>query len=253
MKIDHILSHREKLAELARLGCLFVVSAVESLSPRVLEELEKGHTAADVVEALRLTREAGIALRPSLVAFTPWTTLDDYRELCDFIFEQGLTEHVDPIQLAIRLLLPPKSALLSKEEARPWLRELVPSAFGYAWEHPDHRMDALHAEVSRIVEDDAARGDAALATFRRIRAAAYGAAGIPAPADQDHPSIFVPKLTEPWFCCAEPSAEQLTRVSSYPGESSSKGDTSNRSSENAARNACSTSSGELPCAKMNPR
>ena len=57
-----------------------MVSAVESLSDRVLAQLDKGHTRADVFEALRITRAAGLTLRPSLVSFTPWTTLDDYLE-----------------------------------------------------------------------------------------------------------------------------------------------------------------------------
>ena len=64
------------MPEFAALGCVFVVSAVESVSETVLRHLDKGHTRADVVEALRLTRAAGIPLRPSLVPFTPWASLD---------------------------------------------------------------------------------------------------------------------------------------------------------------------------------
>ena len=216
-KVEHILEHRERLPELARLGCIFVVSAVESLSPRVLEELVKGHTRADVVEALQITREAGVALRPSLVAFTPWTTLADYLELCDFIFDEGLVDHVDPIQLAIRLLVPPGSALLSQGRPPSWLGPLEASEFGYTWVHPDGAMDSLHAEVNRIVETGAARKEDALETFRRIRAAAYQAAGRVLPDDPPLPArAFVPKLTEPWFCCAEPSRAQLGQVTSNP-------------------------------------
>jgi len=214
-KVEHILKHRERFPELARLGCIFVVSAVESLSSRVLEELVKGHTRADVLEALQITRDAGVALRPSLVAFTPWTTLADYVELCDFIFQQGLVDHVDPIQLAIRLLVPPGSALLTQGEPPPWLGPLEASEFGYTWVHADRAMDRLHAEVSRIVETGTARKEDALDTFRRIRTAAYQAAGRALPDDSQAPvRAFVPKLTEPWFCCAEPSAAQLGQVTS---------------------------------------
>src|SRR5262249_18535781 len=49
-KIEHLLHHRRHLPELAALGCLFIVSAVESLSDTVLGHLAKGHTRADVVE-----------------------------------------------------------------------------------------------------------------------------------------------------------------------------------------------------------
>jgi hypothetical protein len=218
-KVEHILKHRERFPELARLGCIFVVSAVESLSSRVLDELVKGHTRTDIVEALQITREAGVALRPSLVAFTPWTTLADYIELCDFIFEQGLVDHVDPIQLAIRLLVPPGSALLSRGDPPAWLGPLQTSEFGYTWKHPDPGMDRLHTEVNRIVETGTARKEDALDTFRHIRRAAYRAAGRTLADDPPSPvRVFVPKLTEPWFCCAEPTAVQLGQVASPLGQ-----------------------------------
>src|SRR5262249_9360693 len=74
-KIQHVMEHPDVFPELGALGCLFMVSAVESLSERVLEVLEKHHTRAQVEEAIRITRGAGIVLRPTWVAFTPWTTL----------------------------------------------------------------------------------------------------------------------------------------------------------------------------------
>ncbi|HHH30396.1 MAG TPA: B12-binding domain-containing radical SAM protein, partial [Polyangiaceae bacterium] len=147
-KVEHLLAHRDHLAELAELGCAFVITAVESLSDRVLAELDKGHTRADVFEALALCRRAGLTMRPSLVAFTPWTTLDDYVELTDWILTEGLVDHLEPIQLAIRLLIPPGSALLWNEDERPWLGELDEANFGYRWTHPDPRMDTLFDRVS---------------------------------------------------------------------------------------------------------
>jgi radical SAM superfamily enzyme YgiQ (UPF0313 family) len=76
-KVEHILERRVIFPELAALGSLFVVSAVESLSDTVLANLEKGHTRGDVLMALEIVRAAGIAFRPTWVQFTPWTTLDD--------------------------------------------------------------------------------------------------------------------------------------------------------------------------------
>ncbi len=84
-KVEHLLRHRAMLPELRTLGCAFVVSAVESLSDTVLLHLDKGHTRADVVELVRLMREVGIPLRPTWVAFTPWTTLEDYRAMLEFV------------------------------------------------------------------------------------------------------------------------------------------------------------------------
>src|SRR5206468_6829843 len=114
-KVEHLLKYRSLLREFAGLGCIFIVSAVESLSDTVLANLEKGHTRADVYEALRVVRGAGIVLRPSLLAFTPWTTLDDYIEMLEFVESEGLTECIDLIQYAVRLLIPPGSALLSRD------------------------------------------------------------------------------------------------------------------------------------------
>src|SRR5262249_22140114 len=77
-KVEHLLQQRALLPELRRLGCEFVVSAVESLSDDVLRKLNKGHTAEDVAALVDVLADAGIALHATLVAFTPWTTLDDY-------------------------------------------------------------------------------------------------------------------------------------------------------------------------------
>src|SRR6185312_11739906 len=106
IKVEHILERREIIAELGTLGCAFIVSAVESLSPRVLAHLAKGHTRADVEEALRIVDAAGIPIRPTFVAFTPWTSAEDYVDVLAFAAEQGIIDNIDPIQYAIRLLVP---------------------------------------------------------------------------------------------------------------------------------------------------
>ncbi|HEX5439303.1 MAG TPA: CUAEP/CCAEP-tail radical SAM protein, partial [Ktedonobacterales bacterium] len=64
IKVEHILERREVFPELAALGCAFVVSAVESLSKGVLRHLKKGHSRADVAEALEILDGAGIPMRP---------------------------------------------------------------------------------------------------------------------------------------------------------------------------------------------
>ncbi len=94
-KVEHILERRVIFPELAALGCVFMISAVESLSDTVLANLEKGHTRADVLTALKIVRAAGIAFRPTWVEFTPWTTLDDYLDVLEFVEAEGLIDHVD--------------------------------------------------------------------------------------------------------------------------------------------------------------
>ncbi len=201
-KIEHLSRQRDRLPELARLGCAFVVSAAESLSETVLAHLEKGHTRVDIEAAVRLTAEAGITLRPTWVAFTPWTTLDDYRELLDFVEANGLVDAVDPVQFSIRLLVPPGSLLLESSALRPFLGELVEDQFYHRWIHPDPRMEALHAEVAALVAGAADRREDAVVTFQRVRQLADLSAGL-APQPIAAPSARrkrPPRLTEPWFC-----------------------------------------------------
>ncbi|MGH7454761.1 MAG: CUAEP/CCAEP-tail radical SAM (seleno)protein, partial [bacterium] len=122
-KIEHLLEYQELLPELARLGCIFMVSAVELLNDNILALLAKGHTRADVEVAFHLTQRAGIPLRPSLMPFTPWSSMQDFIDLIEFVEAQHLVTHVDPVQYGIRLLLPPGSALLALPETQPHLRE----------------------------------------------------------------------------------------------------------------------------------
>jgi len=203
-KVEHILKHRALIPELARNGCIFLVSAVESLSNAVLEHLEKGHTRDDVYEALRIVRAAGIALRPTFVSFTPWTTIQDYLEVLEFVESQGLIDHVDPVQYSIRLLIPPGSLLLSQPRSRPWLGPLVQESFSYEWAHPDARMDELHRCVSALVERAAGGNEDLAATFHAILDLAHGVRG-DSSANRFAPSVDParlrpPRLTEAWFC-----------------------------------------------------
>jgi hypothetical protein len=203
-KIEHLVRYRTLLHEFARCGCLFIVSAVESFSDEVLANLEKGHTRADFFEALRFVREAGIVLRPSLVAFTPWTTLSDYAGMLETVEEEGLVGCIEPVQYAVRLLVPPGSSLLSRPYMQTSLRGLNQSQFAYEWVHPDPRMDRLHKEVSILVERAAAESENPGLTFLHIRELACRAGGKPVP-ERTPSAVPIPAyssvhLTEPWFC-----------------------------------------------------
>ena len=203
-KVEHLLRHRALLPELAATGCRFVVSAVESLSDAVLTALDKGHTRADVEEALALTRRAGLVLRPTLLPFTPWAGLPDYLELLEFVAAEGLVHQVEPVQFSLRLLVPPGSALLDTPQFAPFQGAPDAEAFTCRWRHPDPRMDALQARVAGIVEAATADGLPPEDTFRAILAAALEAAGQP---DRLTPLLAAappappaPRLSEPWFC-----------------------------------------------------
>ena len=215
-KIEHILKYPETVCEMGRNGCVFLVSALESVSDSVLNHLVKGHTAADIIQALAITREANITLRPSFVAFTPWTTLADFVEMLRFIESNDLIEHVDPVQYTIRLLIPPGSLILLDNMRESWLGELDQAAFSYRWSHPDPQMDDLFFKLSAVVEDAVRSNNGIRDTFyqvcktvEQVYGAKFTSPNRTLPLAADRP----PRLTESWFCCAEPTQQQMDALS----------------------------------------
>jgi len=166
------------------------------LSDTVLAHLDKGHTRRDVFAALAAARRAGVPLRPTFLPFTPWARRSDYLELLAFVAAEGLVEHVDPVQLSLRLLVPPGSLLAASDAMRPHLGTLHAADFSYDWTHPDPDMDALQRRVAAVVEAAAAAEEPAASTFAEICAAA--GAPHPPPAAVTLPPP--PRMTEPWFC-----------------------------------------------------
>lgn len=204
IKIEHLLQHRHLLPELRDLGCAFIVSAVESINDDVLGHLNKGHTGAQVAEVFELMEQVGIPLRPSLMPFSPWETLESYIALLNFFEERRLIEHVDPVHFSIRLLVPPGSALLDTPGAQEWLGELDAAAYTYRWTHPDRRMDNLQRKVAELVEKAQLVQADPVETFFHIKSLALVAN------DQDMcvscalngygTRKVIPHLTESWFC-----------------------------------------------------
>ena len=159
---------------------------------------------ADVAEAFDLMEQVGIPLRPSLLPFSPWETLESYIALLTFVEERKLIEHIDPVHFSIRLLIPPGSALLTASDSSKWLGELDASAYTYRWHHPDPRMDTLHAQVVEVVEHGERLHTDPVTTFFHIKALALAANGQDmdiAEAIESYGSRKVlPHLTESWFC-----------------------------------------------------
>ena len=201
IKVEHLLRHRDLLPRLAGSGCAFVTSAVESIDDRVLALLDKGHTRAGFVEAVGLCRDAGVTLVPTFVAFHPWLTLPSYCELLDTIDDLDLVDHVAPIQLAIRLLVPAGSRLLGLDEMRAHLGGFDPSTLAYRWVHLDPRVDALQREV--IDRVGRRLGADRRELFDEISALAHERAGVAPPRADGRPArnrATVPYLNEPWYC-----------------------------------------------------
>mgnify|MGYP002630679358 CR=1 FL=1 len=216
IKVEHLLKHACHLETLARTGCLFVTTAVESVDDRVLAILDKGHVRDDFIRLVGLTRAENLTLSPTFIPFLPWTSRDGYLDLLRLLADLELVDYVAPVQLAIRLLVPERSRLLDIPEIRQNLGKFDAAALSYRWLHPDPRMDVLQGRVHRAVEAGEAVGASRRETFAEIWHLAHEACdlttpglGIPEPSDAP---VRVPCLSEPWYCCAEPTESQLTEI-----------------------------------------
>jgi radical SAM superfamily enzyme YgiQ (UPF0313 family) len=214
IKIEHLLKYGQHLRTLRDSGCLFVISAVESVDDAVLGFLDKGHTRADFLRVIKTFRELGITLHPTFVPFTPWTTLDGYLDLLRVIAEQGVIENVAPIQLGIRLLIPEGSRTLELEEVRQLIEPFDPQSLAYPWKSADPRLDALSEIVQKIAAAVERQKGSRTSIFERIWKAAHAAAELPAPqlSLSARSQVSVPFLSEPWYCCAEPTQDQLVSI-----------------------------------------
>ena len=208
IKVQHILEHSALLPELRRLGCEFITSAVEAVDDQILRHLAKNHTASDFDRAVALTRAAGIALAPTFVAFTPWTTLEGYIAMLERILALGLVEAVPPVQLSIRLLVPRGSRLFELPGFADKVLPFDPKLLGYPWRHEDPRVDRLQQDVQRIVSEADSK-PARRAVFAAIWQAAHKAASRVVPPIGQTAGKAIPRLSEPWYCCAEPTEQQL--------------------------------------------
>jgi hypothetical protein len=204
IKVEHLLKHREHIRMLQETGCLFVTSAVESVDNAVLERLDKGHTRADFLALLEHFRKEGLALQPTFVPITPWTTVASYADLLNVIAMEGLIESVPPIQLGIRLLIPAGSRLLELSEVTAMVGAFDEKALAYPWRNPDPRVDTLCDEVQLIVHRSEKQGRSRAETFRRIWNAAQearaesGRAAVPEAVMVSRAAV--PYLNEPWYC-----------------------------------------------------
>jgi len=194
IKVEHLLKHESALTTLKRTGCLFVTSAVESLDDEVLARLDKGHTRAGFIRALRLMRSRGLAMMPTFVAFTPWTTREAYLDLLSTLRDLDLVENVAPIQLAIRLLIPAGSRLLELEDLGA--EQFDAAALSYKWKHPDPEMDRLCTDLQHIIRAADKKKATRTEIFRLIWERSFGSWPDFMLADR----ATVPYLTEPWYC-----------------------------------------------------
>ncbi|MGH3649638.1 MAG: radical SAM protein [Acidimicrobiia bacterium] len=211
IKVEHIIQHGDLWPRLAELDLLFVVSAFESVDDETLEILDKGHTFADMSQAIELTREAGVHIRPTWLPFLPWTTPADIADIFGFIDGHGLVGATDPVQMAIRLLIPRGSLLEEHPAVTPHLRGYDTRALTWAWDFADPETAVLQKELESIAADASDCGQEAGRTLNLMRESVARISGRHLPEPDDR-GPTAPRLTESWFCCAEPTEGQSVSI-----------------------------------------
>jgi radical SAM superfamily enzyme YgiQ (UPF0313 family) len=214
IKIEHLRKYEQHLAKLKETGCLFVISAVESVDDAVLEKLDKGHSREDFLHVVHKFREVGLTLHPTFVPFSPWTTMESYLDLLHVLEAEALMENVAPIQLGIRLLIPEGSRLLELDEVRSIVGPFDPQSLVYPWKNADARLDRLSETVQAIAAEGDRKKESRPEVFERIWKAAHAEAGVEGPAilHSARTGPAVPFLSEPWYCCAEPTKDQFVSI-----------------------------------------
>ena len=176
----------------------------------ILRHLDKNHTSRDFDRAVALTRAAGIALAPTFVAFTPWTTLEGYLALLERL--RGARARGERAAGAAQHPAARSRRLVAAEAARlqgeaPRLRSRRSSAIPGCI--PIRGWIACSRTCRRKSPAASSKRFARREMFAAVWRMAHEAAARPVselPANLGAP---IPRLSEPWYCCAEPTEQQL--------------------------------------------
>ena len=211
IKVEHLLAHRKKLNLLAETGCLFVTTAVEEVDDDVLCKLEKSHTRADFIEVVSATNALELTLSPTFIPFHPWTTTFGFVDLLSMISGLDLIENVAPVQLGIRLLIPEGSRILELKEMNQFLGDFDAEKLSYSWKSADQHVDELQSKVYEAIQLGVSESASRREIFEKVWILAHNACeqSVPALPPERAESAPVPAMSEPWYCCAEPTDEQV--------------------------------------------
>ena len=210
IKIEHLIKYPDFLPFLRDSGCILVTTAVESVDDTILEYLDKGHTAAEFEQVVSLMKQHEIALAPTFIPFTPWTTISNYIDLLNKIAELKLIMSVNPVQLSLRLLIPSGSRILELPKQETCITDFNPASLGYTWVHRETEVDVLQENIRSWTEQAESEGLSRLEIFNGIRRIALSTAGSgEKDVTEEQCGEPVPVHSESWYCCAEPTEQQL--------------------------------------------
>ena len=212
IKVEHILKYPDYFQELKNLNMLFVISAFETTNDHVLNILQKNHSFNDLNKAVELSLENKIDIRPTWMPFSPWTEQNDLISIIKLIENYKLRETVDPIQLTIKLLVPKNSLILKRPEMKEYLLDYDPSSFSYAWKYKFPNIDNIQNELFTYVLQHESENE--YAQYLGLVDILESHTNETLLNSERYSQRIVPKLSETWFCCAEPNKIQLDRIKS---------------------------------------
>ena len=128
------------------------------------------------------------------------------------ISELDLIENVAPVQLGIRLLIPEGSRILELTEINQFIGDFDSEKLSYRWKPADTRVDELQSKVYEAIQFGVSEGASRRSIFEQVWILAHSACEQSAPdlPPERAESIPVPAMSEPWYCCAEPTDEQIS-------------------------------------------
>ena len=212
IKVEHILKYPDYFQELKNLNMLFVISAFETTNDHVLNILQKNHSSNDLNKAVELSLENNIDIRPTWMPFSPWTEQNDLISIIKLIENYKLRETVDPIQLTIKLLIPKNSLILKRPEMEENLLNYDPASFSYAWKYKFPNIDNIQNELFTYVLQHESENE--YTQYLGLVDILESHTGETLLNPEKYNQRIVPKLSETWFCCAEPNKIQLDRIKS---------------------------------------
>ena len=212
IKVEHIIKYQDYFKELTNLNMLFITSAFETTNNRVLKILEKNHTYKDLEQSISISKQYNIDIRPTWMPFTPWTNLVDLINIVTLIEHYELRETVDPIQLTIKLLVPKGSLMLKRPEFKQYIGEYDQDSFTYLWNYENSKVGNLQALLFSYVAEN--YGIDEKEQYLELIDIIQSFTNTDIIYNKMYKYHEVPKLSETWFCCAEPNKIQLQRIKS---------------------------------------
>ena len=210
IKVEHIIKYKKYFKELSSLNMVFVISAFETTNDLVLSILEKNHTSHDLNNSIEISQDFGIDIRPTWMPFSPWTELKDLSNIVKLIEKYELRETVDPIQLTIKLLIPKHSLIIKKPEINKYLGNYEKNSLSFKWKYENNDVEKLQSSLFDFILNNSELDDHK--QYLGMVNIIEKCTDTKLLTNSSYDFKNVPKLSETWFCCAEPSKIQLDRI-----------------------------------------